>query len=434
MAKERTEHGKQVAELSSMIAMQTRIAEHAEARAVEAIKRSEELQEVHGRVMQEHADLQDQHDTLENALRDHGERLLAHSTKTDLLEAERKTQETRIEELMSSREQHIRAIEQTRIALLASAARAEEVESQLRQSQGQVVQLEDDLTEAKIGLESRTAEVDSLRQRLADVENSWAKSREEADQLRALTTGSLGELLDMHRDLKLDEDRTMRNHEEKITAMEEEVASLHILLKEAGQRADTAQRDLTQARKRVQDLEMEQMSLKSQIIGVRTQLQNAVADADRLRMTVVEKETELHDKAGIVSDAELRLAMFRNYFAERGEVIDEDDLKVKIGEAPARVVELENKLSARIRLQEEMEKELEQANRRRDELESHVRILSDQLDRGRSSQSPSSGNGEGTWETRALQAEQNIVESEKRYNAKLKQMEDDYQLAVKYVR
>lgn len=33
-------------------------------------------------------------------------------------------------------------------------------------------------------------------------------AREEADASRTLTTGSLGELLDSHRDLKTDEERT----------------------------------------------------------------------------------------------------------------------------------------------------------------------------------------------------------------------------------
>jgi len=61
------------------------------------------------------------------------------------------------------------------------------------------------LAELRGEIESRTAEVESVRARLTDVENSWAKSREEADAFRALTTGSLGELLDSHRDLKTDE-------------------------------------------------------------------------------------------------------------------------------------------------------------------------------------------------------------------------------------
>jgi len=110
-------------------------------------------------------------------------------------------------------------------------------------------------------------------------------------------------------------------------------------------------------------------------------------------------------------------------------------MRAKIGDAPARVVELENKLAARIRLQDEMEKELDQANRRKEELESHAKLLSNQLERARSSQSPSSNRSdEGQWESRALSAERKLTESEQSYKTRLQHMEDDYQLAVKYVK
>jgi hypothetical protein len=43
---------------------------------------------------------------------------------------------------------------------------------------------------------------------------------------RALTTGSLGELLDLHHDLRADKDRLTRGHVEKVEAMEVEATSL----------------------------------------------------------------------------------------------------------------------------------------------------------------------------------------------------------------
>ncbi|THH09190.1 hypothetical protein EW145_g2194 [Phellinidium pouzarii] len=435
LAQERTEQGKQVAELSSMVTVQTRIAEHAESRAAEAMRRSDALQETHERVMQVHSDLQDRHSELESALRDQSVLLLDHTSKTNMLEAERKAVDMHIEELKTSKEQHIRALEQTRTALLASSARAEELEAQWRQSRDQITKLESDLTETKLDLESRSADADSLRQRLNDVENSWARSREEADQLRALTTGGLGKLLDMHKDLKSDEDRATRGHEEKVYAMDKEVTSLRDMLKESGQRVNEAQHELLQSRKRIQELESEQLTLRTQIGGVLTQLQAVVVEVGSLRKELTAKETELQGAMRQASDAELRLAMFRNYFAEQGEAVDEDELKTKIGEAPARVVELESKLAARVRLQEEMEKEVEVAVRRRDELEAHVKTLSNQLERVHYIQSPSSSKSdEGQWESRALQAERKLVEAEQTFKSRLQQMEDDYQLAVKYVK
>ena len=433
LARERTEQTKQVADLSSMVSIQTRIAEHAETRAAEAMRRSEALQESYERIQQENANLQDRHIQLESTLHDHKERILEHSTRAGIMEAERMTLEARLEELQSTKEQHIRTLDQARAALAATSDRTDELEAQWRRTQDQVVQLESDLIEARGELESRTAECETLRQRLTDVENSWAKSREEADQLRAFTTSSLGELLDIHRDIKSDEERVSRGHGERIHAMENESASLHKMLKEAGQRLSEAQQELLQSRVRVRDSEREHLSLKSQLDGIRSQLSSSMSESARLRKELASKENELYEKSRQASDTELRIAMFRTYFSEHGENIDEDDLRAKIGDAPARVVELENKLGQTVRVQEELERDLDQAIRRRDELESHVKNLANQLERVRSSPSSSKGD-DGQWESRALEAERKLGETEQTFKTKLQQMEDDYQLAVKYVK
>ncbi|KAL5495002.1 hypothetical protein ACEPAI_464 [Sanghuangporus weigelae] len=433
LARERTEQAKQIAELSSTVTLQKRIAEQAETRAAESARRSDALQEKYDQTLQEYADLQDQHRDTEGSLRNYSERLLDHAARVGLLEAERSALDTRMEELTASKEHHIHALEQARAAISASSARMEELEAQWRQARDQVIQLESDLTEARIELETRTAEAESLRQRLTDAENSWAKSREEADRLRALTTGGLGELLDMHRDLKSDEDRALRGHEERLQAMELEAASLRNMLKEAGQRVDAAQQELLRTTNHTRDVEKEHHSQRTQLNGIRVQLQSVVAEAGKLRKDLAVKESELQEKTQQATNAELRLAMFRNYFAEHGEVIDEDDLRTKIGEAPARVVELENKLSARMRIQESMEKDLDDAIHRRTELEQQVKKLGSQLEQLRANHSPSSSKGED-WENRALEAEQKLVETEQTYKARLQQMEDDYQLAVKYVK
>ncbi len=266
-----------------------------------------------------------------------------------------------------------------------------------------------------------------MRQRLADAENSWARSREEADQLRALTTGGLGELLDLHKDLKADEDRAVRGHAEKLSVMEVEVASLHSRVKEASTRANVSQEELQQSQSKILELESEEHALRTQLVGVRTELSNILAESTALQQELGNRDAQLKAQAQELSDAELRLAMFRNFFAEEGVTIDEEDLKSKIGEAPARVLELEAKLAARARLQDEMEKELDDSNRRRDELES-------QLDRVRSGASPSNRSEDGHWETRALSAERKLADTEQSFKTRLQQMEDDYQVAVKYVK
>ena len=85
------------------------------------------------------------------------------------------------------------------------------------------------------------------------MENSWAQSREEADAFRALTTGSLGEFLDFHRDLKTDEERVIRGHAEKVAAMEMEIGQIRKMLKDAIVRLDKAGVELTTQRQLVRE-------------------------------------------------------------------------------------------------------------------------------------------------------------------------------------
>jgi chromosome segregation ATPase len=262
------------------------------------------------------------------------------------------------------------------------------------------------------------------------VENSWAKSREEADAFRALTTGSLGELLDSHRDLKADEDRYAHSHAEKVEAIETEAVALRNMLKEATQRLEEVQNELSEERERVRDTESGQTFLRSQIVGLRAQLSNSTSDHGRLRKDFVNKEKEVREALKEAADANVRLAMLRNYLAENGLSPDSESTN---GTNDSRIIELEQQLEERIRVQEQSERELAQAVRRKQDAEAQISTLTSQLDRSRSRQSPIV-ESDSTAEARALEAERKLEETERGYKARMQQMEEDYQLAVHYVK
>ena len=75
-----------------------------------------------------------------------------------------------------------------------------------------------------------------------------------------------------------DEDRAARGHAEKVTALQNEIDSLRAMLKDTTRRADDAQTDLTQERRKIRDIEVDNLALRSQIVGLRTQLSSAMAD------------------------------------------------------------------------------------------------------------------------------------------------------------
>lgn len=431
---ERNGQNRKLVELNDSLALQTTLLEQAESRATDASKRADAAEESHERTLQDHIDLEDRHASVEASLREHADRLLSQTSLIEQREAEYLNIQAQLDELTQSRDQHVRALDQARTALQTASSRAQEVDGQHQRARERINQLETDMAELRGELEARTSEAESAKIRLADVENSWAKSREEADAFRALTTGSLGELLDSHRDLKADEDRSARGHAEKLQVIEMETASLRNMLKDATQRMDEAQANLAQERRRTREVEVEQSFLRSQLVALRAQLSNTMHDNGRLRQDLANKESLIQDKAEEASDANVRLGMLRNYLAEQGISPDDDDSSY--AESSSRIAELETKLAERTRLQENAERELEQTMRRKQDMESQANMLSTQLDRVRSTQSP--GAHDDTQiraaEARAVEAEQKLDETERGYKARMQQMEDDYQLAVHYVK
>lgn len=423
---------RKVVEATDSLALQTTLLEQAEARAVDANKRADTLEESHERHTRAHAELQDRQVLLEAALREHADRLASQTSLLEQKEAECSQAKNHVQELTQFQDQHIRALEQARAAVQTAMSRSDEVDSNHQRSRERIAQLETDLVEVKGDLEARTLEVESLRARLAEVENSWAKSREEADAFRALTTGSLGELLDSHRDLKTDEDRHARGYAEKTEAMETEAASLRRILKEASQRVEDVQAELSEERRRVRETESEQLFLRSQIVGLRGQLSNSLSDNGRLRKEYTDKEAELSEALKEAADANVRLAMLRNYLAENG-ISPDQDAPGSISDNSAKVAELEKQLEERIRLHENSERELAQAVRRTRDAEAQLSALTSQLDRTHSSPQNSMVENDSAI-ARATEAERKLEETERSYKTRMQQMEEDYQLAVHYLK
>ncbi|KAG1757769.1 hypothetical protein EDB19DRAFT_1891465 [Suillus lakei] len=422
---EQTAQKKTTDELSDSLALQTTLLEQAEARSSDASNRADALEETHDRVVREHSEIRDRYVEVEAALRDHADRLLGQTSLLEQKDAETSQVKRQVEELSQLRDQHVRALDQARTALQAVSSRSEEDQ----RARDQIVQLETDVADLRGELETRTSEMEQARIRLAEVENAWAKSREEADAFRALTTGSLGELLDSHRDLKADEDRLTRGHTEKVEAMEVEAASLRKMLKEATQQLEEVQRDLSEERRRVRQTESEQTFLRSQIVGLRAQLSSSVLEQGRLRKDLAEKDNDLRGALKETADTNMRLAMLRNYLSEHGIIPDSDEPSSN----SSRLADLEKQLEERSLMYERSERELGQALRRKRELEAQLSTMSQQQDRSRSMQSPVN-QGDSDADARALEAERKLEETERSYKARMRQMEEDYQLAVHYVK
>ncbi|KAF8640758.1 hypothetical protein AX17_000408 [Amanita inopinata Kibby_2008] len=427
---------RRLVDLNQSLTLKSKLCENAESRASDAVKRAEVSDEVYNRTLQRLTDLQDQHNKLDIRFRSQAQDLLSHTSLVEQKEADELRLRAQVNELTASRDQHVRALEQTRHALETASNRAEEVDSKYQRAGEDIRRLEADVAELRGEVATRTAEAEAAQTRLLDVENSWAQSRQEADALRALTTGSLGQLLDSHQELKSDEDRVIRGHTEKIQALEAEAQSLRMMLREASQRVDDVQSQLVEERGRLHDQELEQSLLRSQLLGLRSQLSGALADAGDLRKELLDKESTLAVRSKETADATIKLAVLRNYLTENGVTIEEDDLR-SVSRAtsngavsPEALTELESKLVERTRMHEEAQRELAQTLRRKRDVEAQVNQLAGQLELARSGHSPPGSNVDG----RVSELERKLEETEHSYKTRLHQLEDDYQLAVHYVK
>jgi chromosome segregation ATPase len=430
---QRTQQDRTLAELHDNVATQATLLSQAETRATEAVQRSETLHSSYERTSRDYMELRDRHATVEAALHEHEARHLTHSSLMEQKEAEAASHRAQIEDLTRSRDGHIRALEQARSAMDAASHRTEEVDAAYERSMEQVKQLEGDVAELRGELETRTTEVETARQRLNEVENSWAKSREEADALRALTTTGLGELLDTHRDIKANEERFTHSHEERLQVMETETESLRNMLKDAGVRLEECQKELASERRHARDLQNELLSSGTQLSGIRAQLATALAETGSLRKDLSSKEAQLRTTGRDHSETTVRLGMLRNYLAENGIVVDDSELSSSPGQGSStRVRELQDELDELARSHDETERELDAVMQQKQDAEGKIEQLYEELEKARSA--PAAKDTDESAELRAEEAERKLEETEHSYKARLNQLEEDYQLAVHYVK
>ena len=191
-------------------------------------------------------------------------------------------------------------------------------------------------------------------------------------------------------------------------------------------------RDTSLTNAKIQETDAERSFPQSQLMGLSEQPSNTMNDIVRFHQDLTNKESAFWNKAVEASDANFRPSKLHNYLADQG-INSDDDVKFD-GDASTRIAELEDKLAERIRLHEDAELELKQALRRKQDVEGQANILSAQLDQVQSTQSPEAGDDihARAAEVRAL--EQKLEETERGYKQRMEQMEEDYRLAVHYVR
>jgi hypothetical protein len=122
--------------------------------------------------------------------------------------------QTKFGELMLSRDEHLRSLEQAQRSLQRGTSHAPNPDERSQSVCGH----ETELAEVRVELEVMKSELEAVRLRLAGAEDDWAKSKAEADTLRA-QTAALADLVNT------DVNRVVQRLMERVRAMEAEMTS-----------------------------------------------------------------------------------------------------------------------------------------------------------------------------------------------------------------
>ncbi|WWD18388.1 hypothetical protein CI109_102838 [Kwoniella shandongensis] len=421
-------------------------------RETETLKRAEEAEDAHKELLMEMEQLQDRASTAEQSLREHTERLITLSSTVQQREAERDHLQSQLDEAIAARDENIGLIEQAQAAITSAGLRTSEMEAMYGKANARVAQLEEELAETKADLDARSRDANLAGERMREVENAYSKSREEADSLRAVTTSRLGELLDSHKEMRADESRTTRGHQEQLRALEEEAQSLRKMLKEAGQRVDAAESGVSNHRQKSRDLEGKVQTLRGELRASRTKLVNAQTELSRYKDISNSRDGELREKEMLVTEVETRCTMLRNLLADHGIAVNDSDLDNASnlngggdgsgggGEgSTTHTRELESQLRERTRAYETSQRELEDLRMRCEEAEDKVESLGRLVERIKDARSPTSQSMRsptptGESDRRVGELEKRLNDMEREHKEKVKGIEADYQTAVRYVK
>lgn len=431
---------RELARLRSEIAKHQELSSTAIENEAETLKRADAAEEELSRLHEELEALRNQSSGHERTIRDHTERFITLSSTHQQREAERDQYKEQLDEALAKHNEYLLLIEEARSSIAAAGARSAELETLHDNAKLQITQLEQELMEVRRELDIKTHEAEAANARLAEVETAHNTTREEANGLRSMTNGRLGELLEMHRSRGEDDTRSFKGHQDQLRALEEEKSSLLKLLRDAGERVEATEAAAVSHREKARSIEADHQALRSDMRIHRTKLVRAQNELTKYRDLFTAKDSELRERDQAVTELQTRVGLLRKVLSENG--INVTDSQLENAEMPS-ASDLESKLRDKSRAHDNTQRENEQLAKRCDEAEAKVESLSRLVERMKDARSPSAssmrspspgGSNSTDVQGRAVEAERKLAEVEEAHQKRLGALQSDYEIAVRYVK
>ncbi|TGZ78041.1 hypothetical protein EX30DRAFT_310548 [Ascodesmis nigricans] len=380
--------------LSQEITAEKKARQHSDEAAGEAERRASELDDYRNWAASEIENLRAELLDAGKAFRDEAAAGQEAAADAKLLKIDQVELTSRLQDAVSENKTFKASLEQMNNALRVSNTKSSTLERQLEEERITKEGLERKLAQVRGEYEEKTADLQSLNQRLKDVEELMTSYAEEAKVANAVLSAGLGKLGE--RDI----DSAMSHHnDERVRVLQEQVDSTKVLLAKSQAQADETGAKLTEAMQRIAGLEYQQGQSSKDSIALRRRMAEVTDDARKLKAENVELSQRLNDKQLEVDAVTAKLNALKEILQERGNNINLDKRRSLALNSPSPVSGSATPEQA-LRLRE-LEAKLEES------LRAH----------------------RDTKNTAEMQAQ----EIEKHFREKLEQLEGDYHTAMRYV-
>jgi len=301
----------------------------------------------------------------------------------------------RLKEVLAENKNYHGSLEQLSKAMQINNSKSGTLERQLEEERQTKEALERKLAQLRSENEEKSADLQSVNQRLKDVEEMMETYADEAKAANAVMAAGLDKVT-----AREPQNMLTSAVEERVMVLQEQVANTQALLAKSKAQADETGEKLAEAMQRVAGLEFQQGQSSKDSIALRRRMAEVSDDARRLKQENAEMVNQLGQKQLEVDAVTAKHNALKKILQERGSQPNFDKRRSRNLQNPS---------------PESGTATPEQLNRLR-ELEAR---LEDSLRAHRE-----------TKNTAEMQAQ----EVEKHFREKLEQLENDYQAAVHYVK
>jgi hypothetical protein len=321
----------------------------------------------------------------ETALRSEAE------TTLKLLEVDKAQLSQKLEDTQNRLQSHIFNIDSLREAVTASSAKAAVLESQLQTEREHRETLERKLLQLRAEHEERTAELENTIRRLKEAEELAESNAREAESHRNAFIAGLERVSSMNSE-RSDSSLT----DKRIEAIQAKVSRANELVKASQQAANIAADKLRSAEERIAGLEAYQEQSSREGLQLQRQLQAALKENQAITAENREVKAQLESQQRDTSALAIQHGALKELLAERGSNISDSRRSPHLDSPGSRFGTPEQ---TRLR---ELEQQLQASLKAHDETKAAFEYREQETDRA--------------------------------YQEKLEQLENDYQSAVHYVK